>query len=69
MSRVRPFKSAELSEIIMEINDLRGFNRARLRKSHGGASPPAPRLPPSDFSLPTKPYFKEQARERHTIVA
>jgi len=50
-------KNAELSEIIMEINDLRKLHRARLRRSNGGQK---------GHGLP-QPNFKEHARERHTI--
>jgi hypothetical protein len=43
-------KNPELSEIIMEINDLRDFDR-RLRHRHGATNQPSPRLPTSALSV------------------
>jgi hypothetical protein len=45
---------AELSETILEINDLREFDRSRLQPYAVAPSP--------------LQHFKEQARERHTLL-
>jgi hypothetical protein len=37
-------KRVELPGIIMEINDLREFDRSSLRRAYSAASPPVPRL-------------------------
>jgi len=67
-------KSPELTEIIMEINDLHEFDRpafafARVTsRQDDTASPPAPIKRPAGWCLTTHRYFKERARERHTSM-
>jgi hypothetical protein len=53
------FQNAELSEIIMDINDLRKKGRKEKKETHRIAN----HLPPT-----AKPHFKEQARERSTMT-